>query len=128
MMELPEIKKKSGTKAEAYRLIQEVTVAKDKVCQKPECNRGADCGHHVFKRDRLKTAFLHEALVGFCTQHHTGWAHNKPKEFKKFMIKRLGEDRYYELRRLSYEHWEAPDYKEICCRLRNELRAFKEGA
>ena len=124
-MDLP--KKKPGTKAEAYKLIQEVVVVKDKVCQRPGCNRQADCGHHVWKRNRLSTAFLHEAVVGVCTQDHTGWAHNKPKEFKQFMIERLGEDRYYELRRLSYEHVEAMDYGEICERLRNELWAFRRG-
>ena len=116
-----------GTKKKCYDIIQEIAVIKDKVCQHPECSQAADCGHHVFKRNRLTTAFLPEAVVGVCTQHHTGWAHNKPKEFKQFMIERLGEDRYYELRRLSYEHVEVMDYGEICERLRNELRAFRRG-
>ena len=116
-----------GTKKKCYDIIQEIAVIKDKGCQHPECSRASDCGHHVFKRNRLTTAFLPEAVVGVCTQHHTGWAHNKPKEFKQFMIERLGEDRYYELRRLSYEHVEAMDYGEICERLRNELRTYRRG-
>uniref|UniRef100_A0A6M3LLX7 Uncharacterized protein n=1 Tax=viral metagenome TaxID=1070528 RepID=A0A6M3LLX7_9ZZZZ len=121
-------KKLPGTKAEAYRLIQEVALVKDKYCQRPGCGRSADCGHHVFPgRGKLATDFLHEAVISVCTQDHTGWAHNKPKEFKQFMIERLGEDRYYELRRLSYEHVEAMDYGEICERLRNELRTYRRG-
>jgi len=122
------VKPAKGTKKKCYDIIQEIAVAKDVVCQHPSCNRPADCGHHVFKRDRLTTAFLPEAVVGVCTQHHTGWAHNKPKDFKKFMIERLGEDRYYELRRLSYEHVEVMDYDEIYRGLVNTLRAYRRGA
>ena len=119
--------KAKGTKKKCYDIIQEIAVIKDKVCQHPECSQAADCGHHVFKRNRLTTAFLPEAVVGVCTQHHTGWAHNKPKEFKAFMIKRLGEDRYYELRRLSYTNLDHPDYHEIYAGLVKVLRAYRRG-
>ena len=117
-----------GTKKDCYSIIQEIAVIKDKVCQHPSCSRPADCGHHSFKRDRLTTAFLPEAVVGVCTQHHTGWAHNKPKEFKTFMIERLGEDRYYELRRLSYTNLDHPDYHEIYAGLVKVLRAYQRGS
>jgi len=121
---MPRVK---GTKKKCYDIIQEIAVIKDKICQHPECSQVSDCGHHVFKRNRLTTAFLPEVVVGVCTQHHTGWAHNKPKEFKAFMIERLGEGRYYELRRLSYDNLDHPDYPEIYAGLVKVLRAYKKG-
>jgi len=122
-MEQPE----KGTKKKCTRIIQEIIIARDKVCQHPECNAPIDCGHHLFKRDRPTTAYLPEALLGVCTQHHTGWCHMKPAEFKKFMIQRLGANRYYELRRLSYEHIEGIDYNEIYQGLVEVLRAYGRG-
>ena len=116
---------KKGTKALALKLIQQIGLARDKVC--PICGEKAQVTHHIFTRSRSMTAYLPEAVIGLCHRCHMKEAHNKPKEFKQFMIERLGEDRYYELRRLSYEHVEVMDYGEICERLRNELRAFRRG-
>lgn len=118
--------KKIGTKKDCYSIIQEIAVARDKVCQKPECSRRAEAGHHLWKRDRFATAFLPEAILGLCTQHHTGWAHNKPEEFKKFMVARMGEE-YYELRRLSNTVVKNLDYNEIYKGLVCVLGAWKQG-
>jgi len=109
-----------GAKQECKKLIQEAVVLRDPICVRPGCGSPSDCGHHIFKRDRPTTAFLPEACVGLCTRCHTGFAHGKPEEFKRFMISRLGEDRYYELRRLSYKTAEEIDYVVI----RDGLRAF----
>ncbi len=120
------VKKITGTKADCYRVIQEIAVARDKVCQKPGCSRRAEAGHHLWKRDRLATAFLPEAILGLCTQHHTGWAHNKPKEFKDFMVSRMGK-RYYELQRLSNTVVKNLDYDAIYQGLVCVLGAHKKG-
>ena len=120
-----------STKADCYRIIQEIAVARDKVCQHPECNRPADCGHHLFKRDRLATAFFPEAILGVCTQHHTGWCHNKTEEFAMAMFVKMGR-RYYELRRLSHTIVKNMDYNEVYRGLVAEkhwvLQAFQHGA
>lgn len=121
-MEQPE----KGTKEKCYKKIQEVVAAKDKVCQHPNCSSPVMVGHHIFKRDRSATAFLPEAVIGLCHIHHTGWAHNKPEEFKRFMIERLGE-RYYELRRLSYTTLKNLDYQDIYENLVKVLRAYQRG-
>lgn len=120
--------RKVGTKEEAYRLIQAVVVQRDKVCQSPKCSERAQCGHHVWGRAKLATAFLSEAVIGLCNKHH-GLAHGKPKEFKKFMISRLGEYRYYELRRLSNVIMKGTiDYDEICHNLSLELKSWSKGS
>jgi len=119
--------KGKGTKKDCYSIIQEIVLARDKICQHPCCSHQAESGHHVWKRDRLAVAFLPEALVGLCTQHHTGWAHGDPAAFKLFMIKRLGADRYYELRRKSYEVVKNLDYHEIYAGFVKVLRTCRRG-
>jgi hypothetical protein len=90
-------------KDDCYRLIQLVAIKEAKgICQRPGCGRPAECGHHVFKRDRLTTAFRPDCVVGLCIEDHNGWAHGEPEWFTIFMLGRLGEERYYELQRLSY--------------------------
>ena len=116
-----------SAKDDCYKLIQEIAVARDVVCQRPECGRPADCGHHLFKRDRMATAFLPEAVVGVCAQDHTGWAHAKPREFKAFMVEKRG-NRYYELARLSETVCKHQNYAEIRAGLRENLRMLmKQG-
>ena len=122
------VTQEKGTKEKCYRIIQEIAVARDKHCQAPFCYQPADCGHHTFKRDRLATAFNPDVVIGMCTQHHTGFCHNKPKQFKEFMINRLGEERYYALRRQSYTNVDHPDYNEIYQGLVKVLRAYRRGA
>lgn len=113
-------------KDDCYKLIQEIAVTRDVFCQRPGCTRKADCGHHIFPgRGKIATDFLPEAILGVCTQDHTGWCHNQPAAFKKFMVEKLGE-RYYELRRLSYTHVEHPDYTEIREELRRMLEDLKD--
>jgi hypothetical protein len=85
---------------DCYRLIQEVAVKASGKCQRPSCHNPAHCGHHIFKRDRLATAFRPDCVVGLCIACHYEWAHGEPDEFRDFMIARMGE-RYYELQRLS---------------------------
>jgi hypothetical protein len=108
-----------------YELIQEIAIARDVYCQKPGCGLQADSGHHVFKRDRMATAFLPEAIIGLCTHHHNGWAHGKPEEFKAFMIGLMGEDRYYELYRLSQETTKYIDFRETRKKLEKILNNYK---
>jgi len=110
-----------GAKDDCYRLTQEIVVKRDVFCQRPGCDRDASCGHHPFKRDKMGTAFMTEIIFGVCPQCHTGWAHGKPDEYKKFMIARVGRDVYYAARRRSNEVVKNLDYVQIRERLREEL-------
>ena len=110
-----------GAKEDCYRLAQEIVVKRDVFCQRPGCNALADCGHHPFKRDKMGTAFMTEIMVGLCTRCHTGFAHGKPEEFKKFLIERLGRDKYCDARRLSNEVVKNLDYAKIREKLRERL-------
>lgn len=112
-----------SAKDDCYKLVQEIAVTRDAVCLRPECGKPADCGHHIFKRDRMATAFLPEAVVGVCTQDHTGWAHAKPKEFQAFMVGEIG-DRYHELNRLSMSVCKYQNYAAIRAGLRERLQAL----
>ena len=114
-----------GNRKDCERLMQEIATKREAFCARPGCNSPSQCGHHVFGRARLATAFLPEGIIGLCAKDH-GWAHARPNEFKKFMIDRLGEDRYYELRHLSYTHVDHPDYTEIREELRRVLADIRE--
>lgn len=86
--------------ADCYRLIQMVALQQDPACI--ICGWPSEVGHHLFKRDRLATAFLPEAVRGLCNQCHRD-AHNYPLLFSGTMIRMMGEDRYFELERLSWK-------------------------
>lgn len=77
-------------------------------------------GHHLFKRDRMGTAFLPEALIGLCVDHHA-YAHAHPEEFRELMIERMGE-RYYELQRLSNSVVKYQDFGGIRRHLRTLIK------
>lgn len=107
-----------SAKDDCYKLIQQIAVLKDPFCVHG-CGRRSSCGHHVFKRDRLATAFDPDLVVGLCAQCHTGWAHGKDADdFKQFMIKRIGKDAFYAARRRSNEIVKGFEYE----RRRDELR------
>ena len=113
-----------SAKDDCYQLIQQIVVTRDQICQHPKCSTGVQCGHHLFKRDRMATAFDPEAVIGLCAWHHTSWAENQPNVFREFMIKRMGE-RYQQLRRKSYETVKNLDYESIREHLRNIFKSFQ---
>ena len=86
-------------KKSCYSLIQEVSIKRSPFC--PWCGSPSVVGHHLFKRDRLATAFLPEAVQGMCDFHHT-YAHAYPDEFAAEMKKRIGEEQYERLLALSH--------------------------
>lgn len=88
-----------SAKQDCYRLIQEIVVKRDVFCQWPSCSQRSSSGHHLFKRDRLATAFLPEAVIGLCAQHHVPQIVSS-EEFRDLMVSRMGENYYY-LQRLS---------------------------
>ncbi len=88
-----------SAREDCYRLIQQIVVRRDVFCQWPSCSQRSAAGHHLFKRDRLGTSFLPEAVIGLCVDHHVPQVVSS-EEFRDLMVKRMGE-RYYELQRLS---------------------------
>jgi len=98
----------SKAKDDCYKLVQQIAVAQDPICIMPECGQTSQVGHHLFKRDRMGTAFHPEAVRGLCHRHH-GHAHAKPEQFKKAMIRLMGE-RYHELQKLSKTVVNGMDY------------------
>jgi len=102
---------KSKAERDCYQLIQEIAVARDVYCVHPLCSSLATAGHHLFKRDRIATAFLPSAIFGVCNDHHVPWAHEEREEFKVFAIGRLGEEEYYRLYRLSITTTRGMDFK-----------------
>ena len=107
-----------SSKKELYALIQEVAVKRHPTC--PWCDKPSVVGHHLFKRDRLATAFLPEAVQGVCDFHHKYW-HKHPKGFRHEMIRIIG-DRYWELERLSYTVVRNMDYGEVKKKLTGLLK------
>lgn len=120
------VPRQKGTRELCERMMQEIAVTRDKVCQDPKCSDAATVGHHIFRRNKLSTAFEPDNLVGLCVVHH-GRAHSNPAFFKKQMIDRLGEKRYYELRRQSNETAKNIDYDETYQFLWKVLHAWKHA-
>ena len=110
----------NSTKRDCYCLIQETAIKRSPFC--PWCGSPSVVGHHLFKRDRLATAFLPEAVQGMCDFHHHHW-HAHPKEFAAEMKKRIGVETYDKLRQLSYTVTKNMDYKAM----RKNLQVMLEG-
>ena len=114
-------------KHDCYRLIQQIAVAQDIFCIIPGCGQLSQVGHHLFKRDRMATAFHPGAVRGLCNLHH-GHARGKPEQFKKAMIGLMGFERYYELQRLSKSVVKNTDYVAKRAELRGMLENFGKKA
>ena len=66
-------KPKRGRKAliaQADGLIQEVCLARDPICQYPECNNRATEGHHIIHRRNFATLCKTKNVIGLCWKHH----------------------------------------------------------
>lgn len=108
---------------ECYALIQAVVLARDVFCRAPGCVHASASAHHIFKRDRLATAFNPTYLVGLCLTCHTSWAHGHPEEFREWLLSWMG-DAYYEGLRLSNTIVKNYDYKCTRDALRKTLKAL----
>jgi hypothetical protein len=97
---------------ECYRLIQRVSIKLYPVCVWPGCNQPSVVGHHIFKRDKMATAFHPDCVLGMCNNHHDS-AHRYRKCFKGILMVRMGDERYYELLRLSNAVVKNIDFKEV---------------
>jgi 5-methylcytosine-specific restriction endonuclease McrA len=98
-------------KAACYRLIQQVVLTQYPFCRR--CQKPPEVGHHIFKRDRLGTAFNPLAVVALCNACHT-FVHSKPREAKTLAKEWLGDD-YEKLEALSrmVVQFRAEDYREL---------------
>lgn len=115
-----------SAKNDCYRLIQEVVVARDIFCRAPACGRLSSTGHHLYKRDRLATAFDPRYVIGLCNDHHVPWAHKEPNEFREWVISWMGEDEYYAGLRLSNTTVKQQDFEQIREYLREKLLEIKK--
>ena len=110
---------------ECYKLIQEIAVALDPFCIHPGCNNPSVVGHHLFKRDRMATAFHVECVKGLCDQHHKV-AHADPNGFTGYMIGKIG-PRYDELLRLSHTVVKNIDFKKERDKLKFILQSIRKN-
>lgn len=110
-----------SAKDDCYKLIQQIVVKRDVFCRYPSCTSRSAAGHHLFKRDRLATAFLPEAVIGLCVDHHAPRYVDDPA-FIESLVAMMGE-RYYELQRVSYTIVQHFDFKNC----RSHLRRIYEG-
>ena len=113
-----------SAKDDCYRLIQEISVARDPFCRAPGCERLSTCGHHLFPRSRLATAFDPRFIIGLCHYCHVPWAHAKTKEFQEWVISWMGEDVFIEGVRLSNSIVKHLDFNEKRRYLMTELSKF----
>ena len=119
-------KPKKGSKARAYRLIQEIAVARDKVCQHPECMKRVDCGHHTWPRAWMGTAFEPDSIVGYCAEHHQ-WAHSHRTEHLRILGRKIGEGRIVELNKRAHSVVRNLDMDAVCEFLEKVLRAYRRA-
>lgn len=81
--------------------------------------------HHIFSRTHKSTRWDIENGIALCSGHHL-WAHREPEEFRRFLIHRLGEEKYNELYEKSRKpsHFSISDLERILEEL-NESRKEK---
>jgi hypothetical protein len=107
-------------KSECYALTQKVVLKRDIFCRRPGCHKRSSAAHHVFKRDRLSTAFDPRYLVGLCEDDHIPWAHQQHDDFISWVISWMGEDEYFEALRISHlpvKHFDFQGAKESLLQL-----------
>jgi len=104
------------------RLVQQVVVERDKVCQRPGCNNPATAGHHVFggKAAKMGVRWVPDSCLGLCVECHDGWARRHPNRVHCTLMWKVGNTRYHELYKLSLKvcRFRPADFREI----RQELR------
>lgn len=111
-----------GIKRECYRLVQKIVLEQHPICQFPGCRLPSSAGHHVFKRDRMGTAFDPECLIALCVDHHA-WMHDEI-DIGKALAESLLKDRYRDkeaLSRMSVRLRQA-DFELIAAKLRRILK------
>ena len=114
-------------KKECKNLFQAVIVLRDPYCSFPGCGRPTEAGHHVFKRDRMGTAFDTRSGLGVCTQHHDTLQRD-PLKTREIFVRRFGEALYEKLRMNSLAVVKNADMKAIKKGLIREYQALFERA
>jgi hypothetical protein len=74
---------------------------RDKTCV--VCGKKPIQAHHIFSRSYNSTRWNLDNGIGLCYYHHIYWAHQKYEEFRKFIIDRIGEEKFEELRKYSQQ-------------------------
>jgi ribosomal protein L20 len=74
---------------------------RDKSCV--VCGKKPVQAHHIFSRSYNSTRWNLDNGISLCYYHHIYWAHQKYEEFRKFIIDRIGEEKFEELRKYSQQ-------------------------
>ena len=115
----------NNLKSECYALVQAVVCARDIFCRAPGCCNLATAAHHLYKRDRMATAFNPRYVIGLCNDCHS-WAHAEPDEFREWVISWMGADEYEYGHQLSLTVARHVDFEGIREQLRVELGKYKK--
>jgi len=113
-------------KRECYALVQAVVCARDIFCRAPGCSNLATAAHHMYKRDRLATAFNPQYLIGLCVDCHA-WAHAEPDEFREWVIQWMGTDEYEYGHQLSLTVCKHIDFKKVRDNLKQDLAKYNSA-
>jgi hypothetical protein len=88
--------------AKADELFSKLVRARDGRCQWPGCQSTTIYTHHIFSRRYLQTRWDMENGISLCVYHHTLKAHGDPEEFRDFILKRMGNQRFMALKARAY--------------------------
>lgn len=110
------MKKKPYTSKKADADFSEIMRKKHPRCA--NCGKTINLGvSHYWGRDRSSTRYNEDNCIVLCwLPCHKKWEHEKQGDYKKYMLKKLGQFRYDELERLAY----TPMKREIA------IREFRE--
>jgi len=88
--------------ARADELFSKLVRARDGHCQWPGCTSTTIYTHHIFSRRYLQTRWDMENGISLCIYHHSLQAHGDPENFRDFVIKRMGQQRFMALKARAY--------------------------
>lgn len=94
-------KVKTLTKKDCDKLWSKIIRDRDKSC--PICGKKPVQAHHIFSRVYNGTRWNLDNGIGLCYYHHIYWAHQKYEEFRRFIVEKLGEEKFEELRKYSQQ-------------------------
>lgn len=88
--------------AKADELFSKLVRERDGRCQWPGCQSTKIYTHHIFSRRYLQTRWDMENGISLCVHHHSLEAHNNAEEFRDFILKRMGNQRFMALKARAY--------------------------
>ena len=129
-----QVKTKKGSKRNKYKAIikkldtlwsKAVRLRDNFTCQRCGRQHKHVQAAHIFSRNNKSVRWDIDNGITLCHYCHIYWAHREPVEFTKWVIDRLGEEKFNELEKKANQIAYNLDYEEIEENLKKLIEKYK---